>query len=176
MGKYSQNFFHVDLTLAFYCWITSSICIQHVSQIKEFINLFQYPITNIQILISINPICDQPIYCTTSADKQLCRFPFTLHWLQAISENKCIKCLIHKILNPNIFLRKIGNSMNTFDCLHFASKDIFLKLLAKSKHLHAVWLAKVKNFFTLLDLLHFLKSVNRLVGNLLLLLLFLDFT
>ena len=55
-----------------YCWITSSICIHHISQITEFIYLFQrYPITSIQMQISIKPICDWPIYLTTSADESL---------------------------------------------------------------------------------------------------------
>ena len=30
MGRYSRNFFQADLT-GCYCWITSSICIQHIS-------------------------------------------------------------------------------------------------------------------------------------------------
>jgi len=52
----------------------------------EFIYLFQqYPITNIQMQISIKPICDCPIYLTASADwLALHRLPFTpLHLVRA---------------------------------------------------------------------------------------------
>ena len=69
MGKHSQNLFQADLTDCYY-WITSSICIQHFSQTTEFIYLFQwFPITNIQMQISIKPICDWPIYTIASADE-----------------------------------------------------------------------------------------------------------
>ena len=68
--------------------------------LTEFICLFQwYPITNIQVQISIKPICDWPVYLTASADEWLaCNKQISFHsttsfmdpLLAAVAQNRII--------------------------------------------------------------------------------------
>jgi len=71
MGRYSRNIFQTDLTLA----ITTESHPPSASNTSPNNRIFyliqQYPITSIQMQISIKPICDRPIYLTASADERL---------------------------------------------------------------------------------------------------------
>ena len=70
--RYSRNFFQAHLTLGVTAESQPPSASNISPKITEFIYLSQrYPITNIQMQISIKPICDWPIYLTASADERL---------------------------------------------------------------------------------------------------------
>ena len=82
MGRYSRIFFQAGLTLA----VTAESHPPSVSnispaplklrpygaiEIRLLLLLLLYPITNIQMQVSIKPICDWTIYLTASTDERL---------------------------------------------------------------------------------------------------------